>query len=104
MKLQRFEWAGAGVTAGAVRSWSAEAAPPVEVDSIGGLVREGGDAALLALTRRYDVTDAESGEIRVGTAAAQAALTAMEPALREALETAAANIRTVAEAQLGEER
>ena len=33
MKVQRFEWAGASATAAAVRSWSAEAAPPVEVDS-----------------------------------------------------------------------
>ncbi|HVV89984.1 MAG TPA: hypothetical protein VHB53_05780, partial [Solirubrobacterales bacterium] len=59
MKLQRFEWAGPAATAAAVRTWSAEAAPPVEVDSIGSLIREGGDAALLALTRRYDVTDGE---------------------------------------------
>jgi histidinol dehydrogenase len=104
MKLQRFEWAGAAATAGAVRSWSAEAAPPVEVDSIGGLVREGGDAALLALTRRYDVTDGEIEAIRVDPADAAAALAGLEAPLREALETAAANIRTVAEAQLGEER
>jgi histidinol dehydrogenase len=104
MKLQRFEWAGAEVTAAAVRSWSAEAAPPVEVDSIGGLVREGGDAALLALTRRYDVPDGEIEAIRVDPADARAALDAMEAPLREALETAALNIRTVAEAQLREER
>ena len=57
MKVQRFEWAGAAVTAAAVRTWSAEAEPPVEVDSIGALVREGGDAALLALTKRYDAPD-----------------------------------------------
>lgn len=104
MKLQRFEWAGAAATAAAVRSWSAEAAAPVEVDSIGGLVREGGDAALLALTRRYDVTDGEIDQVKVDPADAQAALAALDGPLREALETAAANIRTVAEAQLGEER
>jgi histidinol dehydrogenase len=104
MKLQRFEWAGAKATADAVRSWSDEAAPPVEVDSIGGLVREGGDAALLALTKRYDAPEGEVDAIRVDPADAAAALEALDPALREALETAAANIRTVAEAQLGEER
>jgi histidinol dehydrogenase len=103
MKVRRFEWAGAGATAEAVRTWSDESAPPVEVDSIGGLVREGGDAALLALTRRYDVTDGEIERIRVDPADAAAALTALDPTLREALETAAANIRAVAEAQLGEE-
>jgi histidinol dehydrogenase len=104
MKVQRFEWAGAGATAEAVRNWTAEAEPPVEVDSIGGLVREGGDAALLALTRRYDVTDGEIDQIKVDPADAQAALAALDPSLREALETAAANVRAVAEAQLGEER
>jgi len=104
MKVQRFEWAGATATATAVRNWSAEAAPPVEVDSIGGLVREGGDAALLALTRRYDVTDGQIDRIRVEPAEAAAALAAIDAELREALETAAANIRAVAAAQLGEER
>jgi histidinol dehydrogenase len=103
MKVQRFEWAGAAATAAAVRSWSAEGAPPVEVDSIGGLVRQGGDAALLALTKRYDAPEAEIESLRVDPAAAAAALAALDPALREALETAAANIRAVAEAQLGEE-
>jgi histidinol dehydrogenase len=103
MKVQRFEWAGAAATATAVRKWSDEAAPPVEVDSIGGLVREGGDAALLALTRRYDVTDGQIDRIRVDSEEAAAALAGLDPELREALETAAANIRTVAEAQLGTE-
>ena len=104
MKVQRFEWAGAAATAGAVRSWSAEASPPVEVDSIGSLVREGGDAALLALTRRYDVTDGQIDRIRVEPEEAAAALAAIDAELREALETAAANIRAVAAAQLGEEQ
>ncbi len=104
MKIQRFEWAGASATASAVRDWSAEAAPPVEVDSIGSLVREGGDAALLALTKRYDAPDAEITRLRVEPEEAAAALNAIDGGLREALETAAANIRAVAAAQLHEER
>jgi histidinol dehydrogenase len=104
MKVQRFEWAGPAATAAAVRRWSAEGAPPVEVDSIGGLVREGGDAALLALTKRYDAPEAEIESLRVDPADAAAALAALAPELREALETAAANIAAVAAAQLGEER
>jgi histidinol dehydrogenase len=104
MKTQRFEWAGATATAAAVRRWSAEAAPPVEVDSIGGLVREGGDAALLALTKRYDAPEGEISGLRVEPEEAAAALAAIDAELREALETAAANIRAVAAAQLGEER
>jgi histidinol dehydrogenase len=104
VKVQRFEWAGAKPTAAAARAWSTEAEPPVEVDSIGGLVREGGDAALLALTKRYDAPDAEITSLRVDPADAAAALAAVEPGLREALEIAAANVRAVAAAQLGEER
>jgi histidinol dehydrogenase len=104
VKVQRFDWAGAAVTADAVRSWSAEGEPPVEVESIGALVREGGDAALLALTKRYDAPDAQIETVRVDPAEAVAALAALDPELRAALETAAVNIRAVAEAQLGEER
>jgi histidinol dehydrogenase len=104
MKVQRFEWAGAATTATAVRRWSAEAEHPVEVDSIGGLVREGGDAAVLALTKRYDAPEGEISGLRVDPEEAAAALAAIDPELRDALETAAANIRAVAEAQLGEER
>jgi histidinol dehydrogenase len=104
VKVQRFDWVGAAVTAAAVRSWSAEGEPPVEVESIGALVREGGDAALLALTKRYDAPDAQMESVRVDPAEAAAALAALDPELRAALETAAINIRAVAEAQLGEER
>ncbi|MBS1891214.1 MAG: histidinol dehydrogenase, partial [Actinobacteria bacterium] len=104
MKVQRFEWAGAAATARAVRDWSAEASPPVEVDSIGSLVREGGDAALLALTRRYDAPEAEVTRLRVEPEEAAAALGAIDSELREALETAAANIGAVAAAQVGEEK
>jgi histidinol dehydrogenase len=104
VKVQRFEWVGAAVTAAAVRSWGAEGEPPVEVESIGALVREGGDAALLALTKRYDAPDAQIESVRVDPIEAAAALAALDPELRAALETAAVNIRAVAEAQLGEER
>jgi histidinol dehydrogenase len=104
VKVQRFEWVGAAVTAAAVRSWGAEGEPPVEVESIGALVREGGDAALLALTKRYDAPEGQMESVRVDPAEAAAALAALDPELRAALETAAVNIRAVAEAQLGEER
>jgi histidinol dehydrogenase len=104
VKVQRFEWAGARVTAGAVRAWSAEAEPPVEVDSIGSLVREGGDAALLALTKRYDAPEGEISGLRVEPSDAAAALAAIDGELRAALETAAANIRAVAAAQVSEEK
>jgi len=104
MKVQRFEWAGAAATAAAVRAWGAEAAAPVEVESIGALVREGGDAALLALTKRYDAPDGQMETVLVDPEEAAAALAAIDPGLRAALETAAANIEAVAVAQLGEEK
>jgi histidinol dehydrogenase len=104
VKVQRFEWVGAALTAAAVRSWGAEGEPPVEVESIGALVREGGDAALLALTKRYDAPEAQMESVRVDPVEASAALAALDPELRAALETAAVNIRAVAEAQLGKER
>src|ERR1700761_2039346 len=104
MKVQRFEGGGAAVTGAALRSWGAEGEPPVEVESIGALVREGGDAALLALTKRYDAPEAQMETVRVDPAEAAAALAALDPELRAALETAAVNIRAVAEAQLGDER
>ena len=62
---------------------------------------EGGDAALLQLTARYDATERAPTALRVEPGEAAAALAALEPELREALEIAAANIRAVAEAQLG---
>src|SRR6201996_9844964 len=104
MKVQRFEGGGAAVTGAALRSWGAEGEPPVEVESIGALVREGGDAALLALTKRYDAPDAQMETVRVDPNEASAALAALDPGLRAALETAAVNIRAVAAAQLGGER
>ncbi len=104
MRTRRFEWAGPRATATAVRVWTAESAPPVDVSPIGDLVREGGDAAVLALTKRYDAVDAPLESVVVDPAEAARALAALEPALHEALEVARANICAVAEAQLADER
>ena len=104
MRTRRFEWAGAGETARELRAWAAESAPEVDVAPIERELREGGDAALLALVKRFDAPDAELGSLRVDPAAAAEALADIDPDLRAALEAAAANIRTVAEAQIGSER
>jgi histidinol dehydrogenase len=104
MRTRRFEWAGPRPTAADVRVWTAESAPPVDVSPIGDLVREGGDAAVLALTKRYDAVDGTLETIAVDPATATRALAALEPGLRKALEVAAANISTVAAAQLADER
>lgn len=104
MRTRRFDWAGAEETARELRAWAAESAPEVDVGPIEREVREGGDAAVLRLTSRFDAPDAALASLRVDSAETTAALAAIGPELRQAMETAAANIRTVAEAQVGSER
>ena len=100
MRARRFEWEGAARTAAAVRAWVSESAPAVDVAAIEREVREGGDAAVLRLTARFDATEAPRDSLRVDPGEAKEALAALDASLREAIETAAANVRAVAEAQL----
>jgi histidinol dehydrogenase len=100
MRARRFEWEGAAETAAALRGWAAESAPDIDVGSIEREVREGGDAAVLRLTARFDATERAPEGLRVDPALAADALAALEPELSEPMETAAANVRAVAEAQL----
>lgn len=57
-------------------------------------VRTDGDAALLALSERIENVKLETHQLRVDTAALQEALAAVPPELRQAMEAAAANIRS----------
>jgi histidinol dehydrogenase len=100
MRVRRFEWEGAAQTAAAIRGWAAEASPAVDVGPIERDVLTGGDAAVLRLTARFDATESAPVALRVDPAEAEAALAALDSALREAMEVAAANVRAVAEAQL----
>jgi histidinol dehydrogenase len=102
--MRRFEWGGAVETAAAIRAWTAESAMPVDVGPIEREVIESGDAAVLRLTARFDATESTPESLRVDPALAAAALGRLDPALREALDVAAANVRAVAEAQLTEPR
>jgi histidinol dehydrogenase len=104
MRTRRFEWGGAAATAAAIRAWVAEAAEPVDVVPIQREVIERGDEAVLELTARLDATEVPPASLLVDPALAAAALTELEPKLREALEVAAANVRAVAESQLAESR
>lgn len=104
MRCRRFEWEGAAETAAALRAWAVETAPTVDVAPIEAAVREGGDDAILGLTAKFDAPGATLESLRVDPADAEAALAVVEPQLRSALEVAAANVRRVAEAQLGAER
>ncbi len=104
MRTRRFEWGGAAETAAAIRAWAAESAVPVDVLPIQREVIELGDEAVLAMTARFDATERAPESLRVDPALAGAALADLDPELRAALEVSAANVRAVAEAQLGEPR
>jgi histidinol dehydrogenase len=103
MRRRQFHWEGAEETAAAIRSWTAASAPSVDVSVIEREVREGGDGAVLCMTARFDATEQAPTALRVESGAGAEALAALDPALRESLELAAANVRTVAEAQIAAE-
>jgi histidinol dehydrogenase len=67
-------------------------------------VRAGGDEALEHFRRELDAGGAEPGPLRVSPAELDAALAAVDPAVREALELAVTNVRAVAEAGIDDER
>ncbi|WP_425454804.1 histidinol dehydrogenase [Inmirania thermothiophila] len=86
----------------ALLAWESVADETVQaaVAEILAAVRARGDAALLEYTRRFDGVEAASvAELEIPQARLQAALEAVSPELREALESAAARIRAYAERQ-----
>lgn len=107
MNTEQFEWEGPATTAAAVRRWVTE---PVEDDDLTGSVSRigaevfgDGDSALLRLTERLDGVSLTVEQLRVDRQEAEAALSAIDPSLRAAMELAATNIRMVAEAQTQDE-
>jgi histidinol dehydrogenase len=100
MRPRRFEWVGAGQTAAAIREWSAEAQPAVDVSAIQKEVRKAGDQAVLALTAEFDATESPPSSLRVEAGEIRTALGELDGELRAALELAAANIEAVARAQV----
>jgi histidinol dehydrogenase len=93
------------LTASGIRAWTTESERDVAepVNEIGQAVMRERDAALMRLTARFDATEQMPESLRVDPVETDAALGAIEPALRDAMEVAAANIRTVAEAQVSDE-
>jgi len=100
MRVRRFDWTQAQAVADEIRDWVAETAPEVDVEPIAREVIEGGDAAVLALTERFDSPGNPPQRLRVESSDVAAALESLDPEVREALELAAANVRAVAEAQV----
>jgi histidinol dehydrogenase len=103
MKVHRFPWRGFRETVEEIRIWAAIDSPPVDVSPIGRDVDANGDAALLALTARFDATERAPESLRVDPAAIAAALVELGAEVREALELAIVNVRAVAAAQLDPE-
>jgi histidinol dehydrogenase len=99
MKVKRFEWDGAADTASAIRLWSAESLPEIDLKPIEIAVRQAGDTALKELTERFDATEQPPESLRLEREDFAGALEGLDGDLRESLELAAANVRTVAEAQ-----
>ena len=90
--LARLDLRGRGdrLTASLPRPAAADNPPTEAVRRIIAQVREGGDQALRELTARFDRVELD--EIRVPAAALKEALEGIDPALRAALEEAAANV------------
>ncbi len=103
MNARAFAWEGADATATSIRAWSATAASAPDVVPIEREVREGGDAALLALTARFDATESAPDSLRVDPDSPRKALERLDTDLRAALELAIANVRAVAAAQVDSE-
>lgn len=103
MRPEEFAWKGAVETATAARRWAEEESLE-EIDNaiirIEREVRGRGDAAVLKLTARFDATENTPTSLLVDLKAAAAALAALDSDLRDSLEEAATNIRSVAEAQI----
>jgi histidinol dehydrogenase len=103
MRPRKFEWTGAKETALAARSWAEEESAEevtAEVLRIGTEVRERKDAAVRELTARFDATEQLPTSLRVDQNELSKALAALDSQIRDSLELAAANIRSVAEAQV----
>lgn len=101
MRFRRFEWAAPDLLVDEIRDFLSHDARKVDVSGIAAEVAEKGDAALLDMTAKFDAPDAEGLSLRVGQDDALAALEALDTDIRSALETAVANVKSVASAQIG---
>jgi histidinol dehydrogenase len=103
MRVERIEWDGraAGELAGAIRAARPD---PEEVGpAVAEIIREvadRGDEAVRELTRRLDGIEVAAGSVRADPALIGQASDAVPADVRAAMELAATNIRTVAEAEL----
>ena len=107
MRIKSFDWDGRDARALAAEIRALQ--PPLEevggtVAEIIAAVRERGDDAVAEFDARFGSGGVEPHTMPVPLEEVRTALERIDPALRSALETAAANIRAVADAQLANER
>ena len=107
MKIERFDWDGQdpralGDRIRALQPQLGEVSEPVA--EIIGEVRRGGDQALAEIETRFGDGSVEPDDFRQPDEALGSAASRLDSELVSALETAAANIRSVAEAQLADAR
>jgi histidinol dehydrogenase len=107
VRIQRFDWDGEEprALAGEIRALQ----PPLgevseSVAEIIAQVRGGGDTAVAEIDARFGEGPPTPESFRQPEEALESAASKLDPELRSALETAAANIRAVAEAQLADDR
>jgi histidinol dehydrogenase len=103
MQVERFDATGDPAEAAAALRALAPAGVSVSgtVSEIVASVRTRGEQALLEYAERFDGV---TGPLRVTQEECEAALAALDPAVRSGLEVAIANVRTVAEAGLATDR
>lgn len=100
MRSRVFECGEPHEVAAAIREWASESLSPIDLSPIEREVREGGDEALLRLTERFDATERAPESLCLSASDVAGSLERIDRGLRESLELAAANVRSVAEAQL----
>ena len=107
MRIESFDWDGRDPLglAGEIRGLQPSLGEVGEtVAEVIAAVRERGDDAVAELEERFGAGPVDPRMLPVPDAEVRSALERLDPEMRTALDTAAANIRAVAEAQLGDER
>ena len=107
MRIQRFDWDGGEpqTLAGEIRALQPPLGEVTEsVAEIIAQVRGGGDTAVAEIEARFGEGPPTPESFRQPEEALESAASKVDSELRSALETAAANIRAVAEAQLPDDR
>jgi histidinol dehydrogenase len=102
MRVVSIDWIDPDAAARAIRGVVARTERPRDVGSIRERVAVEGDAAVLDLTNRFDATASPRESLRLDPGEGEEALASLDPALRDSLELAIENVRSVAAVQMSE--